>query len=120
MLIRGRHLGFDIGCHGDMQKLALLVNSLTEITSVIGYLSSFYHSHIRFNISSYVSNMQMRSGHLGFRYFPSWLCMHMPSLIRRNGTNPHFGRIFDFEIFNHFDSAHSVPHILKFSVSNSV
>ena len=42
------------------------------------------------------------------------------SLIRRNGTHPHFGRIFDFEVFNHFDSAHSVPHILKFSVSNSV
>ena len=45
---------------------------------------------------------------------------YISSLIRRNGTHPHFGRIFDFEVFNHFDSAHSVPHILKFSVSNSV
>ena len=37
--------------------------------------------------------------------------VYISSLIRRNGTHPHFGRIFDFEVFNHFDSAHSVPHI---------
>ena len=34
--------------------------------------------------------------------------------------HPIFGQIFDFEIFNHFDSGHSVQHIVKFSVSNLV
>ena len=37
---------------------------------------------------------------------------------RRN--HPIFGQIFEFEIFNHFDSGHSVQHIVKFSVSNLV
>ena len=50
----------------------------------------------------------------------SFFMFYISSVIRRNGTHPNFGRIFDFEVFNHFDSAHSVPHILKFSVSNSV
>ena len=32
--------------------------------------------------------------------------------------HPIFGQIFDFEIFNYFDSGHSAQHIVKLSVSN--
>ena len=34
--------------------------------------------------------------------------------------HPIFGKIFDFEIFNYFDSGHSAQHIVKLSVSNLV
>ena len=34
--------------------------------------------------------------------------------------HPIFGQIFDYDIFNYFDSGHSVQHIVKFSVANLV
>ena len=34
--------------------------------------------------------------------------------------HPIFGQIFDFEIFNYFDSGHSAQHIVKLSVSKLV
>ena len=50
------------------------------------------------------------------------LC-HIFSTRRRSSEpsyHPIFGQIFDYEIFNNFDSGHSVQHIVKFSVPNLV
>ena len=46
--------------------------------------------------------------------------MNASSAVIRTVVSPDFGQILDFEIFNHFDSGHSVQHIVKFSVSNLV
>ena len=49
---------------------------------------------------------------------------YAPETFRRRSSEPSyhpiFGQIFYYEIFNNFDSGHSVQHIVKFSVPNLV